>query len=79
MPIAVLKRSAAELPFDFVLNDEHSMMNGINLSQTESVIVSAKISATGDALQTGSNLEARSAPVKVSNAEFVDLVIDTGD
>jgi hypothetical protein len=62
MPLAVLRRSAADLPFDFVLTDENSMVQGGGLSSADSVTVSALLSKTGDALDAG-NIGATSAAI----------------
>lgn len=76
MPLAVLRRSAAELPFDFVLNDENSMVQGGGISSASTVTISARISRTGDALNTASELGAISAAIKPTDNDDLALVID---
>jgi cytochrome c-type biogenesis protein CcmH len=75
MPLAVLRRSASELPFDFVLNDEASMVKGSGISSASEIIVTAKISKSGDALNTGANLQATAGPVDPGSAGYLELVI----
>jgi cytochrome c-type biogenesis protein CcmH len=76
MPLAVLRRSAAELPLDFVLNDENSMVQGGGISSADTVTISARVSRTGDALNTASELGATSAAIDPTDAGDLELVID---
>jgi Tetratricopeptide repeat len=75
MPIAVLKRKAGELPFEFTLSDANAMMPGRGLSSVPSIVITAKISSTGDALATAPGIGAVSAPIDTGNPVAVDLVI----
>jgi hypothetical protein len=75
MPLAVLRRSASELPFDFVLSDEASMVKGSGISNASEIVVTAKLSKSGDALNPGANLQATAGPVEPGNAGFLELVI----
>jgi len=64
MPLAVLKRKASELPFDFVLDDALSMNPQARLSSASQVVVSARISRSGQAQPQPGDLEAQaSAPL----------------
>ena len=76
MPLAVVRKPASELPFEFVLNDSASMVKGNPLSAAERVVVSVKISRTGDALQTSAGLEASSTAVPTRGAQPIVLHID---
>ena len=76
MPLAVLRRSAAELPFDFVLSDDNSMVQGGGISSASSVTISARLSKPGDALNSAATLGASSAAVDPHNAGELALVID---
>jgi len=75
MPLAVLRRSAAGLPFDFVLSDENSMVKGSGIATASEVVVTAKISKSGDALNTATGLEAASQPFEPQSDRFLELVI----
>jgi len=75
MPLAVLRRSAAEVPFDFVLSDETSMVKGSGISAASEIIVTAKVSKSGDALNTASNLQATAGPIDPGKPDFIELVI----
>lgn len=73
MPLAVLKRDASDLPFDFVIDDQSSMVAGRGVSTVEKVIVIAKISPTGDALQTKPGFEVFSNPIPTRGGSSVML------
>jgi len=75
MPLAVLRRSAAELPFEFVLSDANSMVKGSGLSGAGKLVVTAKISKSGDALKTPAGLQATSQPFEPQDAGFIELTI----
>lgn len=77
MPLAVLRKPASSLPFDFVLNDSLSMVQGQPLSGAQQVIVSVKISRSGDALQTDAGLQAVSEPVSTNDSPFLTLHLDS--
>jgi tetratricopeptide (TPR) repeat protein len=76
MPLAVLRRSASELPFDFVLSDDNSMVQGGGISSASSVTISARLSKPGDALNTAATLGASSAAIDPQSAGDLTLVID---
>jgi hypothetical protein len=76
MPLAVLRRSASELPFDFVLSDANSMVQGGGISSAATVTVSARLSKTGDALNTATELGASAQSVDPASAGDLALVID---
>ena len=73
MPLAVLKVTAGQLPLDFVLNDSLAMTANLKLSSFEDVVVTAKVSKSGDASAAG--LSAPSRVVHVGDSRPVELVI----
>jgi len=75
MPLAVLRRSASDLPLDFVLSDDTSMVKGSGITTASEVIVTAKVSRSGDALNTATALQATAGPVEPGNAGSLKLVI----
>ena len=74
-PLAVIRRPVSDLPFDFVLSDAQSMVEGSGISSVETVVVTAKISAPGDALGTHLALESKSEPIATIDAPFLSLII----
>ena len=75
-PAAVLRRSARDLPFTFVLDDSQSMVAGLQLSSFETVVVTARVSRSGTASDTLSDLEITSGPVNVAHDAPVELTIE---
>lgn len=75
VPAAVLQRSAADLPIDFRLNDSQSMVAGIKLSDFEEVVVTARISRSGNATEALQSLEAKTDAIVVAANEHVSLLI----
>jgi cytochrome c-type biogenesis protein CcmH len=73
MPLAVLRRQAGELPFDFELTDTSSMISGNPLSRATEVIVSVKVSSSGDALSTIDALSVTTGPVPTVGGESLTL------
>jgi cytochrome c-type biogenesis protein CcmH len=65
MPVALMRRRAEELPFEFRLDDSMSMVSQARLSLQSKVIVGARISKRGDATPGSGDLQGFSAPVAI--------------
>jgi cytochrome c-type biogenesis protein CcmH len=65
MPVALMRRRAEELPFEFRLDDSMSMVSQARLSLQSRVIVGARISKRGDATPGSGDLQGFSAPVAI--------------
>jgi cytochrome c-type biogenesis protein CcmH len=65
MPVALMRRKASDLPFDFALDDSMAMVPEFKLSKQAKVIVGARISKQGDARPQAGDLQVLSAPVAV--------------
>jgi hypothetical protein len=76
VPLAVLRTPVSTLPFEFNLHDGQAMVAGNELSSADSVIITAKISANGDALSTVPGFETHSDPVMTADPGFV--ILDLG-
>ena len=63
VPLAILRRTARELPLDFVLDDSMSMAPGATLSGAKEVVVEARVSASGSATPAAGDLSGTSAKV----------------
>lgn len=75
MPLAILKRTAGELPLQFRLDDTMSMGPAAKLSTAGRVVVGARISRSGTAAPQSGDLEATSVPAAVGG-EAVNVVIE---
>ncbi len=76
MPLAVLRADASKLPLDFVLDDSTAMVAGRNLSAAASVIVTARISASGNATTQPGDLIGESDAINPRTAGPVRLTIN---
>ena len=71
MPVAILKKRAADLPLAFRLDDSHAMSPSTVLSGLHDVVVSARISKSGDATARSGDFEATLGPVRVGTDRLV--------
>jgi cytochrome c-type biogenesis protein CcmH len=75
MPLAVIRRSAGNLPMKFSLDDSMALPGGEKLSAHKSVTVEARIAKSGDAKTTSGDFFGRQIGVKPGK-EGLKLVID---
>ncbi len=76
MPLAILRRTVADLPISFTLDDAMAMSPAMKLSNFPVVVVGARVSKTGNALPSPGDLSGQVAGVKVGT-EGLKIVIDT--
>lgn len=75
-PLAVARTSVQELPARIVLDDSQAMTPQARLSDVDEVMITARVSRSGEAMPQSGDLEGRSEPVAVSNGDAVEVVID---
>ncbi|MFH1494908.1 MAG: c-type cytochrome biogenesis protein CcmI [Pseudomonadota bacterium] len=75
MPIASLKINAKQLPYQFTLDDSLAMTPNDKLSNHAEVMVSARVSKSGQAISQSGDLLGRISPVKLGQ-QGVAIVID---
>jgi hypothetical protein len=75
MPVAVLRRPASDLPIDFRLNDSQALSPDSRLSDFEQVVVTARISRTGNSSDALKGLEAKSDVIAVADNRHLNLTI----
>jgi cytochrome c-type biogenesis protein CcmH len=75
MPVAILRVSAAQLPYAFRLDDSQAMTPSNKLSDQSSVLIGARISKSGNATPRAGDLQGISAPVAPGTQGLV-LTID---
>ncbi len=75
MPLAILKRSASELPLNFKLDDSMAMSPEMTLSKFNRVIVVARISRSGSAMPAPGDLQGQTSAI-APGAANIDIVID---
>ncbi len=75
MPLAILKTEAGKMPIEFTLDDSMAMDASMNLSTTSEVVVTARISRSGDATPQSGDMQGRLQNVKIG-ATGIEIVID---
>lgn len=65
MPVAILRKDVRELPDEFVLDDRASMSPALRISGIKSVIVTVRISVSGDSMPASGDLIGSNGPVPV--------------
>ncbi len=65
MPLAMLKKQVQDLPFEFTLDEKMAMMSGMSLADYPQIIVSARISKSGNAMAQSGDFEGRTAVIDV--------------
>lgn len=76
IPLAVLRRRVVDLPADFTLDDTQAMSPELKLSGFSDVVLTARVSKSGNAISRSGDLQGMSMPVKVG-ARGVAIVIDS--
>jgi cytochrome c-type biogenesis protein CcmH len=76
MPLAVLRRKARELPLEFALDDSMAMAPGAELSAFPRIVVTARVSRSGQAKPQPGDLQGASAPV-ANDAHGVEVIINS--
>lgn len=76
MPIASFKIDAKQLPYRFTLDDSVSMSPNDKLSNHAEVMISARVSKSGQAMAKSGDLQGKIGPVKLGQ-QGVAIVIDT--
>jgi cytochrome c-type biogenesis protein CcmH len=76
LPLAVLRKRVRDLPLEFSLDDSMAMAPGMRLSGFPRVVVTARISRSGNATPQPGDLQGASATV-ANDASSVTVVIDS--
>lgn len=71
MPLAILQKRVADLPATFTLDDSLAMSPAARLSSAQQVVVTARISKSGQAMAQPGDLEGTSAPVAPGARDLV--------
>jgi cytochrome c-type biogenesis protein CcmH len=76
IPLAILKKTASELPITVTLDDTLAMVPSIKLSQFKIVTVLARISASGLATVQSGDLLGQVTPVQLETTKSVAVEIN---
>lgn len=77
-PLAVVRTTVSALPFEFRMTDADAMIAGNDLSSADAVVVTAKVSADGDALNTLPGFDAVSEPFSPTGSPYLVMVLGGG-
>jgi cytochrome c-type biogenesis protein CcmH len=75
MPLAIVRKQVKDLPFTFALDDSLAMSPEMKISNFAEIVVTARISKTGNAMPTAGDLEGSSKPIRIGT-QGVSVVID---
>lgn len=76
MPLAIIRRTVADLPFTFTLDDSLAMSPQTRLSGAERVVVGARVSRSGNAMPQAGDLRGESATIG-TRSDGLQLSIDS--
>ncbi len=77
MPLAAVRQVAKDFPVQVMLDDRQAVTPAVKLSQFKRVVVSARISTTGDAAVQSGDLQGATGPLQLGEGtQPVTLVID---
>jgi cytochrome c-type biogenesis protein CcmI len=77
MPLAAVKLTSYSFPVTVELNDSTAMVEGMNLSSAEDIIISARISLDDSVMPSSGELEGHSSSLKRESVSKYQLQIDT--
>ena len=69
MPLAVLQKQVKDLPLKFVLSDADAMSPDIRLSQFSQVVLTARVSKSGEAMARSGDLNGTSGVVNLGSSQ----------
>ena len=76
MPLAVAKMKAGDLPFEITLDDSLAMSPELSLSAFDEVIVTARVSMSGEAIPSSGDLSGNSAKLKLGEVRAITVNIN---
>lgn len=76
MPLAVARKQVKDLPFSVTLDDSMAMTPAMRLSGFEEVVISARVSQSGEAIPASGDFSGSSQSLRVGEVKAVSLTID---
>ncbi len=77
IPLAILRKQVKDLPLDFTLDDSLAMSPAAKISGASAVVISARISKSGDAVPRPGDLFSQSGPVQLGASALKLEIRDT--
>ncbi len=75
MPLAVARRTLADIPFSVTLSDQDAMLPAMKLSGFERVVVGARLSRSGNAIAEPGDIFGEMADISTAESAEVDVQI----
>jgi len=75
-PLAVVRKTVGELPFEIALNDSHAMIPSRTISSAKNVIAGARISVSGNPARQPGDYEQLSDSIPADFSKTLELVIN---
>jgi cytochrome c-type biogenesis protein CcmH len=75
MPLAVVKKQVKDLPLEVMLDDSMSMMQGMNLSAFERLVIGARVSKSGRPVPSPGDFEGLTEPVSPGQEAHYNVTI----
>ena len=75
MPLAIIKKQVKDLPIKFNLDDSLAMNPSMKISKFPQVVVSARVTKTGNAMPQAGDLQGATAPVNLGS-QGLNIVIN---
>ena len=75
-PLAVVRKTVGELPFEIALNDSHAMIPSRTISGANNVIAGARISVSGNPARQPGDYEQLSDSIPADFSKTLELVIN---
>jgi len=75
-PLAVVRKTVGELPFEIALNDSHAMIPSRPISSARNVIAGARISVSGNPARQPGDYEQLSDSIPADFSKTLELVIN---
>ena len=76
MPLAVVRKQVRDLPLEVLLDDSMSMMQGMNISAHERLVVGARVSKSGRPIPSPGDLEGLTEPVSPGQEASYSITIN---
>ena len=76
MPLAIVRRTAADLPLDVSLDDSMAMVPNMKLSMFRDIVIGARISKSGTATPLPGDVFGEKGPVSQDSTKKVSITIE---
>ncbi len=77
VPLAVVRKTAKDLPITLVMDDSMAMAPQFSLSKYPQVVVEARITKSGKPSASSGDFEGKVSPVKPGQTETIQVIINT--